>query len=344
MTDASGQVSMYDPGLSNVPVGVYVHYSVGVSKIANRAFEMVINHSWSVFHNASSTSIENIVADVSTAKTFQLPQASAAHSSVQSDIASPNTVGDNNCYYYTEFCWVDVAEWSNVWTTIGEGTGTGYMTDMFTYGQSSAATIAEELTSGNGWSVSGSTTQSASSDTTWAPLHGYGNWYANTQFYYVEEEEYACNPWDWNSGTNICSTQYSPQFEATTGYVIFASYWQQSDESWGGAGQSSSSPGSCLSISQVQSDGLSWSQYAANSQHTINVANGYGYSSAAYIGNPQGGPAVTISDSTYYQQHTNQAFTFGAQYSYYYLYTNGYYSGSDANWPVIFSTTSAGGC
>src|SRR5439155_21890022 len=120
MTDASGQVSMYDPSFSSTPIGAFVHYSIGVSKITKGSIQMVINHNWSVLHNSGGSDVANIVADVSNAETLQVSRQTTTQSSVQSNAISPNTVGDNNCYYYTEFCYVDVAEWGNVWTTIGE--------------------------------------------------------------------------------------------------------------------------------------------------------------------------------------------------------------------------------
>jgi hypothetical protein len=39
------------------------------------------------------------------------------------------------------YCWVKVASWSNLPTTIGEATGSGYMTDIFSYSQSSGSQL-----------------------------------------------------------------------------------------------------------------------------------------------------------------------------------------------------------
>ena len=123
--------------------------------------------------------------------------------------------------------------------------------------------------------------------------------------------------------------------------VVYAVYWQGSDEAWLDAGTSTSLPGDCLSLSTIQSDGLSWEEYAANTQHTITTANGYYYSVGATITSPYGGPSVSFTSTTAYNQHTTEAFSFQSQYSYYYLYANSYYSGQDTNWPIVFSSNTA---
>ncbi len=190
VTNGTGRVSMYDSAFPTMTVGSYVHYEIGVSKITKGAFEMVTDYHWSVIRQAGASRIENIQADVSKAKMLQPLQQSSTRSSAT---VSPTTVGDNNCSGFVQWCELDVAEWSNVWTTIGEGTGTGYMTDSFQYGQSSASTVSTEVTTGNGWSASGSTTNQASSTTTWPNLYCCWNYYADTQFYYKENQQYVCD-------------------------------------------------------------------------------------------------------------------------------------------------------
>ena len=202
-----------------------------------------------------------------------------------------------------------IATYANVWTTIGEAHATGYMTNEFTYGTSSSDTTSVELTTGSGWSVDGSSTNSASESTNWPLLYGGDGYYSNTQFAYEDDEWYVCNPLDWNGYT--CPVQ---DYLATSEYVVYAVYWQGSDEAWLDAG---------------------------NTQHTITTANGYYYSVGATITSPYGGPSVSFTSTTAYNQHTTEAFSFQSQYSYYYLYANSYYSGQDTNWPIVFSSNTA---
>jgi hypothetical protein len=229
------------------------------------------------------------------------------------------------------YCWVKVASWSNLPTTIGEATGSGYMTDIFSYGQSSGSQLdVVESANGGGWSVSGSWTlyNTQSEATTWPPLHCCTNYYAETYFNYEEDQ-----------------LEYSYIFCWTyDDYQIWATGWDGGDVGWIDAGPSSSPPGDCLPPSTVEQD-YSYGQYAAGSGFTEDTANGYRYSVAVTISAGIVGTSASaqIGDTTAYNHHTSQSITFGYQYPYYYLYTNGKYS-DVSQWPVLFSTNTQAYC
>jgi hypothetical protein len=324
-TGSSGQVSLYDPALATAISGQCIEYSVVVTRVLpSNVTEMVGSYFWSTYIQGTTYQTQLVSMNLNSAVPMQLQQQS-----------NPQT-GQSSCTGLQQGCWVYIATYANVWTTIGEAHATGYMTNEFTYGTSSSDTTSVELTTGSGWSVDGSSTNSASESTNWPLLYGGDGYYSNTQFAYEDDEWYVCNPLDWNGYT--CPVQ---DYLATSEYVVYAVYWQGSDEAWLDAGTSTSLPGDCLSLSTIQSDGLSWEEYAANTQHTITTANGYYYSVGATITSPYGGPSVSFTSTTAYNQHTTEAFSFQSQYSYYYLYANSYYSGQDTNWPIVFSSNTA---
>ena len=337
LTDSNGQVSLSDPSLASMAPNQYVHYNIVVTRmLPTHAAEMVGSYDWSTYLQGGAYQTQQVSMGVSNTAQLQLAQQQAP--SAQS--SSPQTIGQPYCNGFEEGCWVYITTYTNVWTTIGEGHASGYMTNVFTFGTYSSASISVEITSGSGWSADGSSTQSASESTSWPGLHGYGGFYANTQYAYEDDEWYFCNPWDWN-GFTCPLTDYL----ASTTYIVSPVYWQGSSEGWLAAGFSSSPPGECLSLSQIQNMGLSWEQYAGGSKHTITTANGYSYSFAAGIPNPYGGGSlVSFGSQTVYNQHTTEQYTFGTQYSTYYLYANKYYNGPDTLWPIVFTTNPLAKC
>ena len=243
------------------------------------------------------------------------------------------------CYYYeVEYCWVAIKTWNNVWTTIGEASGSGYMSDYFSYGVQSSSQIATAASSGGGgWSVSGSwtVTNTQSQSTNWPVLHCCSNWLTNSQFNY--EEDQMCFPYSDYTG-NYCTW--------TNSYQIYAPGWDGSAEAWLNAGISNSSPGDCQTLSTIQTNGWSYGTFAAGSGTTISNDNGFQYSSAVTVGGTIGDNtgSVTLSDTTAYNYHTSQAFSFGTQYSYYYLYSGTPPNNGVNQYPVIFSTNTAAHC
>ena len=249
----------------------------------------------------------------------------------------------NGCFFngglLWYYCWVKVATFQSLPTTIGEATGSGYMGDTFAYGQSSGSTLSVDASANGGsWSVSGTYTwtNQNSAATTWPTLQCCWNWYIQTMFNYEEDQLEWCP-------LGICGQMQSS-------YQIWASGWDGGAEPWtpegGTAGPSSSPPGDCLAPSSLPNV-YSYALYAPNSGFTYDAANGYSYSWAVSITAGMGivGTSATagISDTTSYNQHTTQTITFGNHYSAYYLYTNGLYS-SVLKWPVIFSTNNAAHC
>jgi len=260
------------------------------------------------------------------------PQASATSETGSSSVA-PNSPGD--CYSYpdgTIVCWNVVQTWNTVVTTIGEGTGSGYMSDVFSYGVSSGSQLdVVESANGGGWSIQGSWTiyNSQSAAATWPNLYCCWNYLANSYFNYEEDQLEVCNIW--------CTTYNQ--------YQIWATGWDGGTEAWGTAGTSDSSPGDCLPQSTLQQS-YSYAPYAPGSGFTYTTANGYRYSfsttiSANIVGTSY---SATIGDSTSYDQHTTQQMSFGNQYSNYYVYTNAIYSGGVTQWPVLFTSNTAAHC
>jgi len=251
------------------------------------------------------------------------------------NVVSPNTPAQNGCYSDRtgDYCWVAIQYWYTQPTTIGEATGSGYMTDQFSYGVSSGSTLDVVASANAGpWSVSGEWTQynTGTSAVQWAQLHCCTNFYANTYFDYEEDQCAYC--------TFGGCTYYSQ-------YQIWASAFDAGNEDWLSAGSSSSSPGDCLDPSTLNGV-YSYAPYAANSGYTYTTANGYTYNYAITIGSNIYGTSysATIRDTTNYNQYTTQQLTFGSQYTTYYVYTNGIYGGGATTWPVLFSTNPPANC
>lgn len=242
----------------------------------------------------------------------------------------------NSCFWDyagNEYCWIAVQNWYTQATTLGEATGSGYMTDYFSYGVSSGSELdVVESVNGGGWSVSGSWTlyNGESQAVNWSPLYCCSNWLANSYFNYEEDQLEECA---FNGGCGMLSE-----------YQIWSPGWNGGDESWIDAGTSSSQPGDCLSYSTIQAD-YSYAPYAGGSGYTYTTSNGYRYNVAITIGSGVQGTSFSaqIGDTTYYNQHTTQQLDFGTQYSYYYVYTNAHYS-DVSQWPVLFTANSAGQC
>jgi hypothetical protein len=261
-------------------------------------------------------------------------RASSGQQSSQVTPDSPSSCYWNWIWYY---CWVQVATWQSVPTTIGEATGSGYMGDTFAYGQSSGSTLSVDASANGGaWSVSGSYTwfNQNSGTVTWPTLQCCWNWLIQSHFNYEEDQLEYCP-------LMLCGVMQSS-------YQIWASGWQGGAEPWtpqgGHAGPSSSQPGDCLAASALPNH-YSYAPYAAYSGFTFDAANGYKYSLSASLSVGIVGTTFSagITDTTDYSQHTTQTITFGNHYSTYYLYTNGLYS-NVLNWPVLFSTNSAAHC
>ena len=227
-------------------------------------------------------------------------------------------------------CWYKIQSWGNLLTTLGEGTGAGYMNDLFTYGVNSGSTVSTVVSSGGPFSASGSVTEynTGQYGVQWALLYCCQNYNARSGFAY-EEDQY------WWCFSGVCHPTSTYQIY-TTGYNGGNSPWTYG---------SSSQPGSCLNYNTQVNGKYSGGGYQPNTHAWFYAANGYSYTYALTIssGIVGGQGSATISDKTYYNSYTSQYFTFQSYYSQYYLYTNGLYN-NPSNWPVVFSTTSSGSC
>ena len=379
--NSSGTVNLYDQGLTSFShPNSYVHYSILVlQRQANGSLLQVTNYHWTSEITGSSNGVGGeivatqelvltindgrvaivsngqivpyVVVSSSSAETAGL---NATHITTQSTGTSnsawpmailtatsspnggsslnsiqPDTVAD--CFYIGmyEYCWSIVESWTNQWTTIGEATGSGDMSDTFSYGVSSGSTLGVAVSTGGSWSISGSytITNQQSSATTWPVLHCCANYLANSQFNYDDGQ--------------LCDYVLVSCIAYYDSYQIWATGWDGSDQAWLDAGQSTSSPGDCLSLTTIQDDGYSYGEYAANSNHSVTMDSDYTYGVALTIGSPTGGTGnAQISDTTAYSSHTTQAISFSYEHSYYYLYSN---EGGN-KYPVLFSSNSDDGC
>jgi len=289
----------------------------------------------------TATTGANVTASSSTSATA--PQAASSEdwpvevlTSVSTSSSSPQPSGLNGCYsngYGLSWCWNPVKYWYNVWTSIGEATGSGYMIDTFSYGVGSASQLGVAVSAGGAaWSISGSwtLTNGQSAATIWPNLQCCTNYLTNSQFNF--EEDQLCV-----YVILTCVKQNS--------YQIWAPGWDGSDEGYLNAGASHTSPGDCLTLSAIKAAGYSYGTFAAGSKYTVTNSNGFTYTIAVTIGSPAGNPgSASISDTTAYNRDTTQAISFGTHYTYYYLYSNAKPVGGVNQWPVLFSTNTAAHC
>jgi hypothetical protein len=296
------------------------------------------NHS-----NSTSTTLTTQTASESATYTSTWPRTilhtTSTNTANQKAAPARNTyspAAPNSCYwdFSIYYCWNTVYTWYTQPSEIGEATGSGYMQDVFSYGVNSGSELSIVASSNGGvWSASGSYTQynQGSSAVTWSNLDCCNNYYANTYFDYQEDQLQGC------SNGNCVNYQ---------DYQIWDSAWDGGDESWLNAGSTiNDSPGDCVSPSSL-SGTYSYSPYSGNSQTTQKTANGFVYSDSITIGSNIVGSSYSaqISDTTYYNHYTTQTITFGTQYTNYYVYTNGIYSGGYTTWPVLFTTNTNAHC
>lgn len=197
-------------------------------------------------------------------------------------------------------------------TEVGEIHTSANVSSVFKYGQSSGSRIDVGIKYvGQGWQVSGSVVQRNYTgwDVTWPALTTSGQAYgrkAISQFNYIEEY------WE-DDTTGLCWYKvYASQYN---GGALWGNYtYGQDDLPWSG----------------IESGTYgNWAAYLPGSDTERTVANGWYYSMAATV-NAEAG-AVTLGNTTQYDNYTKHRFSFGSGRSKYYLYD---YDGS--GWKRLF--------